>query len=70
MRIGMGCKAQTTDIALASYGEDLQRRRPPEAATAHPRGDCEHVLKDKGAIVPTEAQTFTKKALAQAWIKR
>jgi len=27
-------------------------------------------LKDKGAIVPTEAQTFTKKALAQAWIKR
>ena len=27
-------------------------------------------LKDKGAIVPTEAQAFTKKALAQAWIKR
>src|SRR5574344_1698230 len=28
----------------ASYGEDLQHRRPPEAATAHPRGDREHVL--------------------------
>lgn len=27
-------------------------------------------LKDKGVIVHTEAQTFTKKALAQAWIKR
>lgn len=27
-------------------------------------------LKEKGAIVHTEAQTFTKKALAQAWLKR
>lgn len=27
-------------------------------------------LKDKGAIVHTEAQTFTRKALAQAWLKR
>lgn len=27
-------------------------------------------LKDKGAIVHTEAQTFTRKALAQVWLKR
>lgn len=27
-------------------------------------------LKDQGVIVHTEAQTFTKKALAQAWMKR
>lgn len=27
-------------------------------------------LKDKGSIVHTEAQTFTRKALAQAWLKR
>ncbi len=27
-------------------------------------------LKDKGVIVHSEAQTFTKKALAQAWLKR
>ena len=28
------------------YCEDLQRRRAPEAAPAHPRGDRKHVLKD------------------------
>lgn len=27
-------------------------------------------MKDKGAIVHSEAQTFTRKALAQAWLKR
>ncbi len=71
--VAIGCQAQTTDMAR-SYGEDLQRRRPPEAAPARPRGDYERVARP--TVLPSQRrdaraarQTISRSA-ARGWVCR
>ena len=45
----------------------IAQRKRADGTTAY---TAQIRLKDQGVIVHTQAQTFTKKALAQAWLKR
>lgn len=53
-------------VALDTMGTISARKRA-DGSTAY---TAQIRLKEQGVIVHTEAQTFTKKALAQAWLKR
>lgn len=53
-------------VALGTMGTISARKRA-DGSTAY---TVQIRLKEQGVIVHIDAQTFTKKALAQAWMKR